>query len=168
MTLHPAPVVTALPRWRVIIASFRLPANDPLTGFKTANKLHQVLARAEADAAGAQEAILLNTKGRVAEGTTSNVFWVRKGIVYTPPLPDGALPGVTRAGVREICVKKRIKVREQSAKPSELRRADGVFLTMTSWGVVEVESLNGRKVGRSPLVGKIWSAYRDALLSDSR
>src|SRR5271170_3417429 len=84
MTLHPLPVITKMPRWRVITASFRLPANDPLTSFKTANKLPQVLARAQADAAHAQEAILLNTDGRLAEGTTSNLFWIKNGVVCTP------------------------------------------------------------------------------------
>jgi branched-subunit amino acid aminotransferase/4-amino-4-deoxychorismate lyase len=165
MTLHPAPVVTQMPRWRVIVASNRVPSNDPLTGFKTANKLPQVLARAQADAAGAQEAILLNADGRMAEGTTSNVFWFRNRTLYTPPLPDGALPGVTRAVVRQLCVKMKIKHREKRALPSELRKADGAFLTMTSWGVVEIESLDGRTLRRSPLTQRIWSAYRNALLT---
>jgi branched-chain amino acid aminotransferase len=163
MTLHPAPVIKKMPRWRVITASFRLPANDPLTSFKTANKLPQVLARAQADAAAAQEAILLNTDGRLAEGTTSNLFWIKDGTVFTPALPDGALPGVTRAVVLDLCVKMNIKCKEKKAGPPELRQADGAFLTMTSMGIVEMESLDGRKLGRSPLVGKLWAGYRKLL-----
>ncbi len=101
MALHPLPPLdpSHVPRWRVITASFRLTANDPLGAFKTANKLTQVLARAEADAARAQEAILLNTKGFLAEGTTSNLFWVKHGVVCTSPLASGALPGVTRGAI---------------------------------------------------------------------
>ena len=152
-----------MPRWRVITASFRLPANDPLTSFKTANKLHQVLARAEADAAHAQEAILLNTAGNVAEGTTSNVFWINNGKLFTPPLPAGALPGVTRATVLELCVKMNIPCRERQTRPIDLRKADGVFLTMTSWGVVEMATLDNHKLRQSPLVKKIWSAYWNLL-----
>jgi aminodeoxychorismate lyase len=164
MTLHPAPVIDAkMPRWRVITASLRLPANDPLTSFKTANKLSQVLARAEADAAGAHEAILLNTDGRLAEGTTSNLFWIKAGTIFTPALPDGALPGVTRGVVLDLCVKMRIKGKEKKAGPGELRQADGAFLTMTSMGIVEIESLDGRKLGRSPLARKLWAAYRHLL-----
>jgi branched-chain amino acid aminotransferase len=165
MTLHPAPVIDdkKIPRWRVITASLRLPVNDPLTSFKTANKLTQVLARAEADAAGAQEAILLNTDGRLAEGTTSNLFWIKDGVVFTPALPDGALPGVTRALVPGLCVKMSIKFKEKKARPRELRQADGTFLTMTSMGIVEIESLDGRKLKRSPLVRKLWAAYRNLL-----
>jgi len=163
MALHPLPVIKKMPRWRVVTASFRLLANDPLTGFKSANKLPQVLARAQADAAGAQEAILLNSNGRVAEGTTSNLFWIKGGVVYTPPLPDGALPGVTRAVVLELCVKMKIKWISRPARPAELRQADGAFLTMTSMGVVEIASLDGRKLGHSPLVNKLWAGYRELL-----
>src|SRR5665213_711952 len=107
MTMHPLPNLdwTKLPRWRVVTASFRLPANDPLTSFKTANKLIQILARAEADDAGAHEALLLNTKGFLAEGTTSNLFWIRDGAVCTPPLAAGALPGVTRGAVFDLCAR---------------------------------------------------------------
>lgn len=169
MTLHPLPVSDGkqIPRWRVITSSFRLPVNDPLTRFKTANKLTQVLARAEADSAGAQEAILLNTAGFVAEGTTSNVFWVEDGVVRTPPLPSGALPGVTRGVIFEVCVKINLGCREKKAKPAALHQAQGAFLTMTSMGVVEIESLDNRALRRSPLVTKVWTAYQSLMLGGS-
>jgi branched-chain amino acid aminotransferase len=162
MTLHPIRVTNAadVPRWRVVLSSFRLPVNNPLADFKTANKLLQVLARAEADAAQAQEAILLDTNGHLAEGTTSNLFWIRNNVVYTPPLATGALPGVTRELVMKL-----FAMREQKARTEELFRADGAFLTMTSMGVVEIESVDGRKLKRSPIVKKIFEGYRK-LLSD--
>jgi aminodeoxychorismate lyase len=165
LTLHPAPMLDSkrAPRWRVVTSSYGLPANDPLTSFKTANKLPEVMARAEADAAGAHDAILLNPRGQIAEGTSCNVFWVRDSIVCTTPLSSGALPGVTRAAVLELCVKTNIAWREKNAKPADLRRAQGVFLTNTSMGVVEVESLDGHKLRRSPLVKKLWAAYRALL-----
>jgi aminodeoxychorismate lyase len=165
MTLHPVPPVNNknLPRWRAIIAQRRLPANDPLTAFKTANKLPQVLAKAQADAAGANEAILLNDEGRLAEGTTCNVFWIKGGTVFTPPLPDGPLPGVTRAAVMELCVKMNLRCKERKGTASDLHRAEGVFLTMTSWGVVELASLDGSKLRRSSIVAKIREAYCDLL-----
>ncbi|HZM01760.1 MAG TPA: aminotransferase class IV [Candidatus Saccharimonadales bacterium] len=158
MTLHALQALDgkSAPRWRVITSSFRLPSHDPLANFKTANKLIQVLARAEADAVQAQEAILLNTEGQLAEGTTSNLFWITKDAICTPPLAAGALPGVTRAVMMEL-----FPCRERAAGLDELRRADGAFLTMTSMGVVEIESLDGRKLKRSSLVKKIGAAYRD-------
>jgi len=165
MTVHRLPFLDGkkIPRWRVIMASFRLPVNDPLTRFKTGNKLTQVLARAEADAADAQEAILLNTAGHLAEGTTSNIFWVKNNEVFTTPLPSGALPGVTRGAIFDLCVDLNVKFRERKARPAALHQADGAFLTMTSMGVVEIASLDRRPLRRSPLVTKIWAGYRELL-----
>ena len=170
MTLHPLPVSDGkgIPRWRVITSTFRLPVNDPMSRFKTANKLPQILARAEADAAGAQEAILLNTAGHLAEGATSNVFWVEKDAVCTTPLPSGALPGVTRRAVLELCVKRNLPWREKKVRPAALHQALGAFLTLTSMGVVEIESLDNRPLRRSPLVKKLWGAYQTMLLEQSR
>jgi aminodeoxychorismate lyase len=167
MTLHPLPVSDGkrIPRWRVITSTIRLPVNDPITRFKTANKLSQVLARAEADSAGAQEAILLNTAGYVAEGASSNVFWVETDAVCTTPLPSGALPGVTRRAILELCVKRNIAWRERNIKPAALLKAQGAFLTMTSMGVVEIESLDNRHLPRSPLVKKLWRDYQTLLLA---
>src|SRR5258706_16308816 len=85
------------PAWRVFISSFHLLAGEPLARFKNLNKLPQVLARAEADTEGADEALLLNSDGYVVEGSTSNLFWIRDETVCTSPLSSGFLPGVTRA-----------------------------------------------------------------------
>jgi branched-chain amino acid aminotransferase len=165
LTLHPVPVLDSQrpARWRLVTSSYCLPANDPLTTFKTANKLPEVMARSEADAAGAHDALLLNPRGHIAEGTSCNVFWVSDDIVCTTPLFSGALPGVTRAAILELCVKMNIACREKNAKPADLRGAQGVFVTNTSMGVVEVESLDGHKLHRSPLTKKLWSAYRALL-----
>jgi branched-chain amino acid aminotransferase len=162
LSLHPLPVLhdKRPPRWRVITSTFRLPADDPLARFKTANKLPQVMARAEAEAAGAHEALLLNPRGHIAEAAGGNLFWVRGHSVCTTPPASGALPGVTRAVLMELCVKMNIPCREKNAKPADLRRARGVFLTNTSMGVIEVESLDGRQLPRSPLVKRLWAAYR--------
>ncbi|HEY3853245.1 MAG TPA: aminotransferase class IV [Verrucomicrobiae bacterium] len=167
MTIHPLPVLDTkkVARWRVITSTHRLSVNDPLTRFKTANKLPQVLARAEADAAGAQEAILLNTAGYIAEGTTSNVFWLERDVVCTTPLPAGALPGVTRRAILDLCARRNLECREKNAKPDTLHKSLGAFLTMTSMGVVEIESLDGRRLRRSPLVNKLSIAYL-AMLSE--
>jgi len=165
LSLHPAPALddSGPTRWRVITSSYCLPVNDPLTSVKTANKLPEVMARAEADAASAHDAILLNPRGEIAEGTSCNIFWVSDGVVCTTPLRSGALPGVTRAAIKELCVKRKIPYREKSARPADLLKAQGVFLTLTSMGVVEVESLDGRQLPRSPMVKKLWAAYRALL-----
>ena len=164
MTVHPLPESAGKNlRWQLVTSTFRLPAGDPLAQFKTANKLPQVLARAEADAAGAQEAILLNTDGHIAEGTTCNVFWIRDNIVYTPPLPSSALAGVTRAIVLQLCQGLSIRTKEVLAGPSALLKADGVFLTMTSMGIVEAESLDDKRLKRSPVVKRLQEGYLELL-----
>jgi aminodeoxychorismate lyase len=169
MTLHPARTVDLNhpPRWKLITASPRLPTNEPLARFKTANKLPQILARAEADAAGADEALLLNTDGRVVEGTTSNLFWIAAGKVCTPPLVDGILPGVTRRVVLEICRSLKLPTRELSPRPKELLSAQGVFLSMSSWGIVEVVSLDGKRLRRAAVIQEIQKGYEAILRGET-
>ncbi len=163
MTLHPAPDLTgqARPGWRVITASIRLSAHEPLAQFKTCNKHPQILARAEADAAGADEALLLNTEGEVVEGATSNLFWIRENIIETPPLAGGILPGVTRLVTLELCQKLGLKVRETGITSAELHQVQGVFLSLSSWGVVEVVSLDRRNLSRSPLLETLQRSYEE-------
>ncbi len=163
MTLQPAPVAT-LGRWKLATASLRLPAGDALAQFKSANKLAQVLARAEADAAGADEAVLLNTDGHVVEGASSNLFWIEDKTVCTPPLTDGLLAGVTRAVTMEICKSLSLPVVEKAVTLEQLRRADGVFLTLSSIGVVEAIALDDAPLATSPIAAQIQGAYRKLLL----
>ncbi len=166
MTLHPAPEMSNPPAfWCAITATPRLPANEPLAQFKTANKLPQILARAEADAAGADEALLLNTDGEIVEGASSNMFWVQDGTVRTPPLASGILAGVTRLVIMEICDDLDLLVRETGVTPAELYLTEGVFASLSSRGIVEIVSLDGRALNRSPLVNKIQEAYEKLVLA---
>jgi len=165
MSLHAAPDANCepVPKWRTITASFRLPSNERLAQFKTCNKLTQIMARAEAEHAGADEALLLNTDGKVVEAASSNLFWISDATVCTPPLDSGILAGVTRIVVLEICARMDLPTREASIIPAELARADGVFLSMSSWGIVELTSLDGQELRQSPLVGRIREGYVGAL-----
>jgi len=154
------------PHLRVFISSFRLPAGEPLARFKNLNKLPQVLARAEADADGADEALLLNSDGYVVEGSTSNLFWIRGETVCTPPLPSGILPGVTRAVVLELCEKIGIQTREENITPAELHKMDGAFLSMSSSGIAEITLLDGKPLKRSPAPKKLSEAYWNAVQTE--
>src|SRR6266571_933323 len=161
MSLHPAPAVDPPdpPGWRLKTSSFRLPANEPLAQFKTCNKLAQVLARAEGDAAGAEEALLLNTEGFVVEATSSNLFWIADGVVWSPPLASGILPGVTRGLVFELCQNLGLGVREGNVSALELQQAQGSFLSLSSTGIAQAISLDGKELARSPLVGVLSRSY---------
>jgi aminodeoxychorismate lyase len=154
------------PAWRVFVSTFRLPAGEPLARFKNLNKLPQVLARAEADGEGADEALLLNSDGYVVEGSTSNLFWIRDETVCTSALPSGILPGVTRATVLELCEKAGIEVREGNITSAELNKMDGVFLSLSSSGIAEVASLNGKPLKRSSIATRLSEAYWDAVRTE--
>ena len=147
------------PQWKLVSSSFRIVADDPLGRFKTCNKLPQILARSEADEAGADEALLSNTNGCVAEGASSNVFWVKRGTIYTPPVAAGILPGVTRSVVFELAAKLGIAIREKNIRLKDIGRMDGVFLSLTSWGIIEVTSLDGKRLKKSELTLQVRNAY---------
>jgi aminodeoxychorismate lyase len=168
ISLRPAPKVDPKKplQWKLLSSSFRLPANDPLAHFKTCNKLPNVLARAEADAAGADEALLSNTDGFIVEGASSNLFWIKGSVIYTSPLAAGILPGVTRSVVFELASQLKTSVREKNIRLKDLARADGVFLSLSSWGIVEAMSLDGRILKRSPLTVQLARSYT-AILVDS-
>jgi len=165
MTLHPLPQPSpgALPRWTLRCVSVRLCAKDSLRAFKTCNRLLQVVALAEAQAHGADEALLLNEARKVAETSSANLFWCDGRTVCTPPLSAGALPGITRAVVLEICRAQGLGVCERNITLGQLQRSAGVFATNTAWGVVEVSAINGASIPPSPLTRRLSQA-REALL----
>jgi len=165
MTVHSAPRfdVKKPARLRLITSSFRLAADDPLANVKTCNKLPHVLARAEADAAGADDALLLNNHGHLAEATSRNLFWIERDTVCTPSLRAGALGGITRASVLRLCVSLKIPTREATAEARTLRAASGAFLTSSGIGIAEVISLDGTRLRPSPLVARLRKALRNLL-----
>jgi len=169
MSTHPAPPggFKKAPTWTLVTSSLRLPADERLAGFKSCNKLPQIMARMEADAVRADEALLLNTDGFVVEGAASNLFWIKNGTILTSPLASGILPGVTRAVALELCRTLKVPVRQKNVRRQELLKADGVFLSLSSWGIVEANRLDGKKLKRSPLTRQIAKAYNDLLANES-
>ena len=160
MTLHPLPLSSALP-WSLITSSLRIPAGDALAAFKTTSKVLNVLARAEAEAGGADEALLLNTSGEVMETAGGNIFWISCGQVCTVPTGRGALPGVTRAVVLEICKQLDLKIKELIATPDQICQSEGVFVTQAVLGIVPVISLDHFTIASSPLVEQLVYAYSE-------
>jgi branched-subunit amino acid aminotransferase/4-amino-4-deoxychorismate lyase len=125
------------------------------------------MARSEVEMRGADEAILVNTNGEITEGSTSNIFWIREGTVCTPPIQVGALPGITRAVVAELCASLKIPFAEQTISPAQLREVGGVFVTVTTRGVVEAMSLDGVPLARSSVVAMLRDAYEKLLARES-
>ena len=168
MTLHPAAPLdpNSSPQWSLATSSFRIPASDPLSSFKTTNKLSSIMARAEAEEKGADEALITNTNGEVAETAGANLFWVYHDKICTTPTGRGVLPGITRAVVLEICQVLALPTNKRVIKPEALRNAEGIFLTQSALGVVTISSLDGETVPQSPLVEQIHGAYCEMLAKE--
>lgn len=157
MSLHPRPKISSPAQ--IIISSVRIPSNDPLASFKACNKLPHILARMEADERGADEALLLNTDGNIAEATSANLFWTEKKSVCTPPLRSGALPGVTRGVVLKICERLQIPRSEKDIAPESLLKCEGAFLTSIAVEIREISKVNGHDLPRSPITQMLRDAF---------
>jgi aminodeoxychorismate lyase len=170
MSTHPAPRLPAIlpPRWRLMTSVWKMPAQDPITPMKTCNRLPFILARADAEAAGFDEALMLNTNGEAIGAAAGNLFWIEDGVVCTPSLEEGPLAGVTRRLVLRLCAALGLRTAERTATPEELRRRPGVFLTQTVWGIIEVAELDGSRIRRSPLVTKLFREYQTLLLEQHK
>jgi branched-subunit amino acid aminotransferase/4-amino-4-deoxychorismate lyase len=121
--------------------------------------LENVLARTAARAGGYDEAIFLNEKGYVAEGTTTNIFLVSNGELITPSVESGVLPGITREAVLEIARTSDIRANEMLVKLDELVEAKEAFVTNSILEVMPLVSVEGKPIG----TGKPGKLTRDLL-----
>jgi branched-chain amino acid aminotransferase len=149
----------------LVTASLRRPAADVLDPrVKSLNYLNNALARLEARQRGADEALLLNHAGMVAEASAANVFAVLEGSLCTPLPSDGALAGLTRAGVLELASELGVAAKERTLGRYDLFAADEIFLCGSGAGIVPVRRFDGRAVGGAapgPLTRRIAEAFPD-------
>ena len=145
--------------YKVIVSTLCLPSIDPLAAFKHGNKLRQVLARAEADAADADEALMLNDRDEVIEGTSTNLFWIEDKTLCTPPLA-GILPGTTRGYLLQRARSFGIPTRETNITLPDLLQRPGVFVTSSGIEVMEVSHINGHPIAPSPITQRLRQDYR--------
>lgn len=125
-------------------------AASPLAGVKSISWLPNVWAVAEAQKEGFDEVVLLNERGEVAECTAANIFAVKNGKVYTPPLNSGCLEGVTRGILFEIAPEAGVAVIEQTLRPEDLYSADEVFISSTNRNLIGVGEIAGHKIANAP------------------
>ena len=114
---------------------------------KSLNYLNNVLARIEANLANADEALMLNDAGNLAECTADNLFVVKRGQIMTPPISAGALRGITRGVVFDIATELDIKISEPELTRHDLYIADEAFLTGTAAEVIPMIKVDGRMIG---------------------
>ena len=133
----------------LITSSLRRPAGDVLDPrVKSLNYLNNVLAKREANQRGADDALVLNGRGLIAEASATNVFALLGNRLETPPVSDGALEGLTRRTILEIGQELGFEIHERSLGRFDLYAADAVFLTGSRAGLIPVGSLDGSPISQ--------------------
>ncbi|MCB1533052.1 MAG: aminotransferase class IV [Alphaproteobacteria bacterium] len=137
MQISPAP--DSLPAIEAVIAqSVRRNEGSPLSRIKSINYGDNILALNEASAQGGNEAIMMNNAGHIACASVGNVFILEGGVLYTPPLSDGAMAGIVRGVLIE-----QFGAQEKTLSPQDLQSAAGVYISNSLRGLAPVTSLNG-------------------------
>ncbi|GAT33991.1 branched-chain amino acid aminotransferase [Terrimicrobium sacchariphilum] len=131
----------------VTCATRRIPHGALSPMVKSLNYLNNVLAKIEAQQAGAGEGLMLNEQGYVAECTGDNIFTIKNGQVYTPPISAGALAGVTREAMFHIAAQLGVTISEPNMTRYDIYTADECFLTGTAAEVIPVTKLDTRVIG---------------------
>ena len=144
-------------------------AMDP--DVKSGNYLNNVLAMTQAKQKGAYDAIMLNDKGNVTEGTTSNIWIVKGDKVITPSLKAGILGGITRATLIEVARGAGIEVVEADFSPEILKSSDEVFLTSSTREIVPITSIDENVIGSGKpgkMTQRLHSLYRNFVGAEIR
>ena len=155
---------------RLVIAATRRLMPDQLDSrIKSLNYLNSILARMEANYAGVDEAILLNDRGRITEGTADNLFIVRDNALVTPPTYEGALAGITRSLILELAQNAGIQTAETPLSAYDVYTADECFLTGTGAKLIPVKEIDGRKMRFCPggIYRQLASAYTELIFQET-
>jgi branched-chain amino acid aminotransferase group I len=157
--------------YRAIVASIQQNSQSPLSRLKTANYLNIILARREAKEKGAHEALLLNERNYLCEGSTNNIFLVAEGNLVTPNEESGCLPGITRQVVIELAKELSIRVTEREIKLEELLNADEAFLTSSLIELMPLIEVDGKTIGsgkRGRVSERLMRAYKELVLRETK
>ncbi|MDK8183806.1 branched-chain-amino-acid transaminase [Paenibacillus sp. UMB4589-SE434] len=136
---------------------------------KSLNYLNNILVKIQANLADVGEAIMLNAQGYVAEGSSDNIFIIKKGVVYTPPCYLGALEGITRNTIIDLCAELGYKLKEEPFTLHDVYVADEVFFTGTAAEVIAVREVDGRIVGNGqagPITLQLLKRFREVVPQD--
>jgi branched-chain amino acid aminotransferase len=150
--------ITALISW-----VRRHPVDATSHEIKSLNYLNSVMAKIEANAAGVDEAICLDKNGFVAEGVGENIFIVKNGKLFTPPVCSGALPGITAQVITKLAAELGVEVIESNITPYQLFNADEVFFTGTAAEIVPIREVNKRQIGNGkpgPITKELIFAFQ--------
>lgn len=130
---------------------------------KSLNYLNNILVKIQANLADVGEAIMLNGQGFVAEGSSDNIFIVKRGVVYTPPTYIGALEGITRGAIIDLCARLGLPLKEEPFTLHDVYVADEAFFTGTAAEVIAVREVDGRVIGQGhagPVTLRLLEEFR--------
>jgi branched-chain amino acid aminotransferase len=136
---------------------------------KSLNYLNNILVKIQANLADVGEAIMLNSQGYVAEGSSDNIFIIKNKVVFTPPCYVGALEGITRGAIMELCEKFEYKLKEEPFTLHDVYVADEVFFTGTAAEVIAVREVDGRTIGEGhagPITTHLLQEFRKIVSVD--
>ena len=145
--------------------------SQPMQAKSAANYSNAALARMEALNAGYDEAIMLNNKGHVAEGSAENIFVVKNGKITTPPLDADILDGITRDSAIKLLKSKKNKVVEKNLKINDLLKADEIFMTGTAAEVKSVTRVNKTKIGNGKIgefTKELQELFMDTVMGENK
>ncbi|MBS3908313.1 MAG: aminotransferase class IV [Actinobacteria bacterium] len=149
----------------ITLRGYRI-SGSPVHQLKSTSYLPSLIAGEQALAEGCHEAILVNEKGDVAEGSFTNVFMIEAGTLFTPPIEDGLLPGITRGCVLEIAASAGIEVLQERVSVSRLRSAQEVFLTNSLLEIMPLTRVDQTDIGDGKpgkLTLELREGYRGAI-----
>ncbi len=145
--------------WAAKLVSIRRNENSPLSRLKSLAYLDNMLALKEAAASGADEALMLNTAGRLAGGSRSNLFLILSGVLVTPPPSEGVLPGIARRQLLDLAVAAGIEAREMPLSVEALELASEAFISNSLIEVKPLANLNGSTLPPGPVAAKLAQLY---------
>lgn len=144
------------------------PRNErsPLAGLKTACYAENIVALDHARRLGFEETVFLNTTGHLCETATANLFLVKNGVLLTPSLDSGCLPGIGREVLLEIAKHHGIPSEERGLEPADLHVAEEIFISSSTRGPVAVSRFESRDLTASPVTQMLRKAYSEAVAED--
>lgn len=171
----PLPDEAYLSGFKALVSSIRQNSQSPLSRIKSTNYLNNLLARREAKAAGAHEALILNERGFLCEGSTSNIFLVSQSSLVTPSEESGPLPGITREAVLELAHDLGINAVRREVRLEELLAAEEAFITNSLLGLMPLSEVDGTPIGAisaekipGEITGRLMKAYRDLVKKETK
>ena len=145
--------------------------SQPMQAKSAANYSNAALARVEALKAGYDEAIMLNNKGHVAEGSAENIFVIKNGRITTPPLSADILNGITRDSAIQMIKADGKKISEKNITVNNLLSADEIFMTGTAAEVKSVTQVNRTKIGSGkigPITKELQRSFMDVVMGKNK